>query len=138
MSGEIGSVGFDRYDQDYENSFGINNPIHSKFHEVIFYQQHDPRKLSNKDILQTYRTDVTDRTNCVAQKRNIVPMESTVQGEVGGKISWGGNNGIEASAYAKIDAHNTKGDYAQIQIEQKNDGRGNATVAAGHKENPKL
>ena len=64
--------------------------------------------------------------------KKFLRLDASGKVEVGGKISWGGDKGVEASGYGKAEVRDDRGSYAKVEIEQKSDGTGNATVSAGH------
>ena len=60
-------------------------------------------------------------------------MKADASVEVGGKVSWGGKEGVEGGAYVKGEAHDDKGNYVKVEIEQNTDGTGTAAASGGHK-----
>jgi hypothetical protein len=56
------------------------------------------------------------------------------EASIGGGIrgSWGDGNGIQWEGYARVEAHDGKGNYAEAEVTQKDDGTGNIDIRGGH------
>lgn len=52
--------------------------------------------------------------------------------EGGFRGSWGDGNGIHWEGYAKAEAHDGRGNYAEAEVTQKDDGTGSVDVRGGH------
>lgn len=60
---------------------------------------------------------------------------ASLEGGVTGK--WGDGNGIQWEGYAKAEAHDRKGNYAEAEVVQKDDGTGRVDVRGGHEREKK-
>lgn len=98
----------------------------SKFSDAIHRTELSHFALKHKSAVQKSSTSTL-----------IHPMESggSVQGEI--SIKWGGEEGTSWSGGGSAEYHDNKGNYAKIEVKQDSDGKGNATVSAGHKEENK-
>ncbi len=57
--------------------------------------------------------------------------------ETGVSATWGGANGIQWEGYIKAEVHDDRGNYAEGQITQRNDGSGQVDVRGGHESTTK-
>lgn len=125
MSFEVDSIGSGEVDYD-----GFFDLLHlpacdeTSFRDKIFSEVVHPRRIE-RNVVQIF-------SKPIAHRRGSGDKGSSIEG--GLNVEWGGENGIEIGGYLKGEAHDDKGNYAEIEIEQKSDGTGGLSASAGHKE----
>lgn len=74
----------------------------------------------------------------------VVPIKSrgnddrsggSIEGGISGK--WGDGDGVHWEGYARAEAHDNNGNYAEAEVKQKDNGRGEVNVRGGHESDKK-
>ena len=129
MSSEIGSVDVDELGGYNDWSRIVTDAPVADLYSNIFVPKNHCCKLPIIVTVQTGLSHIEKESQKVAQI--IAPM-GKVSGEAGITFEWGGSNGSEVSGYVSGGASDDKGNKAEVKVEVKSDGSGNATVAVSH------
>jgi hypothetical protein len=129
MSIEINfdSFDFEEIDKYSRSSTSQTTSIEPVFHEAIFYKA-GGAILSNRTYSLKKETSETAMKTKKVMHTNFGGI-SNFSGEIGGKISWGGENGVQATGYAQGSASDDKGNTAEITVEINSDGTGSASAS---------
>lgn len=121
------------YDEfcEYEDWFkkADTNLHNGRYDKSVCVQQHTETALLNKKVIQAALTTI-ETVNDLARKIPLMKVDATV--EIGGRIDWGGRHGVEVGGYTKVEVNDHKGNKASLEIEQKSDGKGSATISTSH------
>ena len=130
MSIGLGSVDFDDFD-NYGNPFAADN-AGPKFHEAIF--------SPDMNCYRQFTRTVVHETNSLKPMMGMQKAggdygkDSGYSISGGGSASWGGDNGIEFKGYFNGEIHDSKGNSAEVHVEQKNDGNGRVDFSVHHED----
>lgn len=107
-------------------------------------------KISTKQATQLYTSLQDDYEHFlyipksslfIISKKNLelIPMRSRNDNDKGGAgmeggatASWGDGKGIHWEAYVKGEVHDGKGNYAEVEVSQSDDGKGEVRTRGGH------
>lgn len=135
MSSEItfDSIDLDNISLYYSLSSSDGGISENSFHKAIYSPLESSSQTINKNYPNRPFSITESKTQRVAQNQMIIPV-GNVKGEVGGTISWGGEDGVEISGYVSGSASDDRGNTASIEVEINSDGSGSATVSGSHDE----
>ena len=131
-------VEFQSVDLDYLGecygflNFNMETPEKS-FHEAICTSSGNPYRFIQATYLNRPLSNIDSKAQKIVQNHRIAPM-GNINGEIGGKISWGGEDGVQASGYVSGSASDNNGNTVEATVEVNSDGSGNASVSASHEE----
>ena len=104
------------------------------FHEAICTSSSgNPHRFIQATYLNRPFSNIENKAQKIVQNHRIAPM-GNVSGEIGGKISWGGEDGTQASGYVSGSASDDNGNTVEATVEVNSDGSGSASVSASHEE----
>ncbi|HEX2583478.1 MAG TPA: hypothetical protein VHL30_05115 [Chlamydiales bacterium] len=134
MSSEVSSVDFDNFDQGF-GAFFESTTEDPRFHTIICSQTSENWRFTRTAVLQTTPSELAQRTEQVVRNRTIaISPTYGGSGKIELDIRWGDKEGPTVSVSGKAEVHDNKGNSVDIKVEQKDDGTGNVTISASHKE----
>lgn len=126
----VGSNYLEEFSEESDSNVKVSG---KDFHEnICSLSEHSPRLIkathSNRQLSSLER-----KVHKIGEECRIAPT-GNISGEIGGKISWGGEEGVQGSVYASGSASDDNGNKAEATVEVNSDGSGSATVSASHEE----
>lgn len=132
LCSDVSLSSVDDFDTFYESALSQPASPGERLHEAIFCISGSHFRFVRTASVENGESDIMQRIKRTSSNNGIAPME--VSGEIGGKISWGGENGVQGSGHVSGKASDDNGNKVDVKVEVNTDGSGNASITASHEE----